>query len=187
MLAAASVVLASPAPVPVPAADTTTAPLAPTDAWVSVGNDGAAKTITPVLTTISGTPTVLSAKPTVSGTASSTEQPEATATNGAGSFPVCNNVNGDLAPFCAPSNGSTLNPGITYYSKFCGCIQTQAKGTQHISNTHSHLGPQLLLSRTQHDRHHHRQLLQRDFGRHHDTGIFVQHPRGRLVFLRVGR
>lgn len=123
MLAAASVVLASPAPVPAPAADTTTAPLAPTDAWVSVGSDGTAKTITPLLTTISGTPTVLSAKPTVSGTASSTEQPEATATNGAGSFPVCSNVDGDLAPFCAPTNGSTLNPGITYYGKFgdfCG-------------------------------------------------------------------
>ncbi|KAL1898584.1 hypothetical protein Sste5346_003488 [Sporothrix stenoceras] len=115
MLATASIVLASPAPVPAPAVDTTTAPLAPTDAWVSVGSDGTAKTITPLLTTISGTPTVLSAKPTVSGTASSTEQPEATATSGAGSFPVCNNVDGDLAPFCAPSNGSTLNPGITYY------------------------------------------------------------------------
>ncbi|KJR80877.1 uncharacterized protein SPSK_05278 [Sporothrix schenckii 1099-18] len=115
MLAAASAVHASPAPVPAPAADTTTAPLAPTNAWVSVDSNGTPKTITPLLTTISGTPTVLSAKPTVSGTASSTEQPEATATNGAGSFPVCNNANGDLAPFCAPSNGTTLNPGITYY------------------------------------------------------------------------
>lgn len=122
MLAAASVVHASPAPVPAPAADTTTAALAPTDAWVSVGSDGTAKTITPQLTTISGTPTVISAKPTTSGTATTTEQPEATATNGAGSFPVCNNVDGNWAPFCAPSNGSTLNPGTTYYSKSLSAV-----------------------------------------------------------------
>ncbi|CAK7228984.1 hypothetical protein SBRCBS47491_007095 [Sporothrix bragantina] len=113
LLAASSSVLASPAPAP--AAETTTAALAPTNAWVSVGSDGAAKTITPVLTTISGTPTVISAEPTTTGTASSSVPPEATATNGAGSFPVCSNVDGYLAPFCAPSNGSTLNPGATYY------------------------------------------------------------------------
>ena len=116
LLAASTSVLASPAPAP--AADTTTATLQPTNAWVSVDSDGAAKTITPVLTTISGTPTVLSAKPTVSGTASSSEPPEATATSGAGSFPVCSNLDGAFAPFCAPSNGSTLNPGATYYGRF---------------------------------------------------------------------
>ncbi|CAK7200816.1 hypothetical protein SEUCBS139899_003515 [Sporothrix eucalyptigena] len=113
LLAASSSVFATPAPTP--AADTTTATLQPTNAWVSVGSDGVAKTITPVLTTISGTPTVISAEPTTSGTASSSVPPEATATSGAGSFPVCNNVDGYLAPFCAPSNGSTLNPGVTYY------------------------------------------------------------------------
>ncbi|CAK7226315.1 hypothetical protein SCUCBS95973_006160 [Sporothrix curviconia] len=113
LLAASGSVLASPAPAP--AADTTTAALQPTNAWVSVGNDGTTKTITPVLTTISGTPTVISAEPTANSTASSSGPPEATATNGAGSFPVCSNVDGDLAPFCAPSNGSTLNPGATYY------------------------------------------------------------------------
>lgn len=113
VLAASAAVLASPAP----AADTTTASLQPTDAWVSVGSAGVAQTITPVLTTISGTPTVLSAKPTTSGTATSSVPPEATATSGAGSFPVCSNVDGDLAPFCAPSNGSTLHPGATYYGR----------------------------------------------------------------------
>ncbi|CAK7262935.1 hypothetical protein SEPCBS119000_000228 [Sporothrix epigloea] len=113
LVAASGSVLASPAPYP--AADTTTPALLPTKAWVSVGSDGVAKTITPVLTTVSNTPTVISAEPTTSNTASSSAPPAATATNGAGSFPVCSNADGDFAPFCAPSNGSSLLPGATYY------------------------------------------------------------------------
>ncbi len=122
VLALAVPALASPTPVPQPApepAETTSAvSLQPTDAWVSVNSDGVATTITPVLTTVDGTPTVVSAAPTTTtGTSSTTLQPEATATNGAGSFPVCSNKNGYFAPFCAPSDGSTLNPGVTYYGR----------------------------------------------------------------------
>lgn len=101
-----------------------------TDAWVTVGEDGTPKTVTPVQATISGTPTVISAPPnavtatvftsTVQGelktTTGTVPNPTPTATNGAGAFPVCNNKDGDYAPFCLPLGGATLNPGKTYYS-----------------------------------------------------------------------
>ncbi|KAH8655171.1 hypothetical protein BX600DRAFT_469227 [Xylariales sp. PMI_506] len=97
--------------------------------WVTVGDNGTAVTITPVLTTISGTTTILSAAPnditgsvftqtnlgritTSTGTA---PMPTATATDGAGSFPVCTNLDGTHAPWCTPSDGANLYPGTTYY------------------------------------------------------------------------
>ncbi|CAK7567653.1 MAG: hypothetical protein SEPTF4163_005620 [Sporothrix epigloea] len=130
VVAASSAVLASPAPVP--AADTTIPALQPTKAWVSVGSDGIAKTVTPVLTTISNTPTVISAEPTTSNSALTSAPPSATATGGAGSFPVCNNANGDLAPFCAPSNGSSLVPGATYYITWDASFFASAPNTSVI-------------------------------------------------------
>lgn len=116
LLATAGAVRASPTPVAIAArADTTSSTTYNTDAWMTVGTDGVAKTVTPALTTISGVATVVDATPTTSGTATTTSQPKATNKNGAGSFPVCNNRNGTLAPFCVPSDRSNLTAGDTYY------------------------------------------------------------------------
>ncbi|KAI1392938.1 uncharacterized protein F4822DRAFT_392635 [Hypoxylon trugodes] len=106
--------------------DTTDAALQP---WVTVNDDGKPSTVTPVLSTVSGTPTVISGAPhdltatvftetsygkvsTSTGTA-----PMATATGGegAGSFQACHNKDGDGAPWCQPTAGSPLYPGVTYY------------------------------------------------------------------------
>lgn len=101
-----------------------------TEPWVKVGTDGRPKTVTPVQTTIDGTPIVISAPPnavtatvftnTVYGevktSTGTVPNPTPTATGGAGAFPVCNNKDGDNAPFCLPVVGSTMNPGKTYYS-----------------------------------------------------------------------
>ncbi|KAI2628078.1 hypothetical protein GGS26DRAFT_132476 [Hypomontagnella submonticulosa] len=98
--------------------------------WVTVNEDGKPSTVTPVLSTISGTPTVISGAPhdltatvftetnygkisTSTGTA-----PIPTATGGdagAGAFPVCHNKDGDHAPWCQPTEGTPLYPGTTYY------------------------------------------------------------------------
>lgn len=104
----------------------------PTDPWVTVEESGQPKTVTPVLTTISGTPTIISGAPNdVTGTVFTRTSmgevstrtgdppiPTATATGGAGSFPVCHNKDGDKAPFCLPTMGTSLYPGTTYYSKW---------------------------------------------------------------------
>lgn len=101
-----------------------------TDPWVTVGDDGRPKTVTPVQTTIDGTPTVISAAPNavtatvftntnhgdVRTTTATVPNPTPTATGGAGAFPVCHNKDGDNAPFCLPVVGAELNPGRTYYS-----------------------------------------------------------------------
>ncbi|KAI0845645.1 hypothetical protein F5Y00DRAFT_163407 [Daldinia vernicosa] len=98
--------------------------------WVTVNEDGKPSTVTPVLSTISGTPTVISGAPhdltatvftetnygkvsTSTGTA-----PIATPTGGsagAGSFPVCHNKDGDYAPWCQPTQETPLYVGTTYY------------------------------------------------------------------------
>ncbi len=111
-------------------------PASATAPWVTVGDDGVPKTVTPVLSTISGTPTVISGAPdaltasivtqttqglvrtsTLSGSANA-PAPTATAADGAGAFTVCHNKDGPRAPFCAPTEGTTLNPGTTYYGEF---------------------------------------------------------------------
>lgn len=101
-----------------------------TEPWVTVDTSGHPKTVTPIQTTISGTPTVLSAAPeavtatvftqtnygevsTVTATA-----PNPTPTSGegaAGAFPVCHNRDGPNAPFCLPGAGKEMYPGTTYY------------------------------------------------------------------------
>ncbi|KAI1459934.1 hypothetical protein F4805DRAFT_36721 [Annulohypoxylon moriforme] len=96
--------------------------------WVTVDADGKPSTVTPVLSTVSGTTTIISGAPhdltatvftetnygkvsTSTGTA-----PMATATGGdAGSFPICHNKDGDNAPWCQPTDGASLYPGTTYY------------------------------------------------------------------------
>ena len=101
------------------------------DPWVTVNESGQPKTITPVLTTISGTPTVISPAPyvltgsvftetdngEVKTTTGPAPMPTATNTQGAGVFDVCKNQNGDFKPFCMPSNNATLYPGSVYYGK----------------------------------------------------------------------
>ncbi|KAH8906076.1 hypothetical protein BR93DRAFT_969295 [Coniochaeta sp. PMI_546] len=100
-----------------------------TDLWVTVDESGHPKTVTPVQTTIDGTPTVISAAPNavtatvftntnqgdVRTTTATVPNPTPTATGGAGAFPVCHNKDGDNAPFCLPLVGAELNPGTTYY------------------------------------------------------------------------
>ncbi|KAI1765076.1 hypothetical protein GGR53DRAFT_491468 [Hypoxylon sp. FL1150] len=97
--------------------------------WVTVNDDGKPSTVTPVLTTISGTPTILSGAPhdltatvftetsmgKISTSTGTAPMATATASDGAGSFQVCNNKDGDYAPWCIPTEGTTLYPGTTYY------------------------------------------------------------------------
>lgn len=96
---------------------TPTGALAP---WVSVNESGKPKTITPVLTTISGTPTTLSPAPFAvtasvsTQTSTGSSAPKATSPNGA--FAICTNTSpSSLAPFCSPENNATLHPGVTHY------------------------------------------------------------------------
>lgn len=103
---------------------------AATDPWVSVDTSGVPVTVTPVVTVVDGATTTMSAAPndltaTVVTrtdyaevtTSTGTAPPEPTATNkdGTGSFLVCNNADGENAPFCQPSHNSSLYPGTTYY------------------------------------------------------------------------
>lgn len=103
---------------------------AATDPWVSVDTSGEPVTVTPVVTVVDGATTTISAAPndltaTVvtktdhaeKTTSTGTAPPEPTATNkdGTGSFLVCNNADGVNAPFCQPSQNSSLYPGTTYY------------------------------------------------------------------------
>lgn len=103
---------------------------AATDPWVSVDTSGVPVTVTPVVTVVDGATTTISAAPndltaTVVTrtdyaeitTSTGTAPPEPTATNkdGTGSFLVCNNADGANAPFCQPSQNSSLYPGTTYY------------------------------------------------------------------------
>ncbi|GAB1310549.1 Mid2 domain-containing protein [Madurella fahalii] len=101
---------------------------APTDPWVTVDAEGHPKTITPVWTTISGTPTLLSPAPfdvtaTVftkrpygyKTTSTGVAQPVATNDKGAGAFAACRNVDGEFRPFCLPRHRDTYYPGSRHY------------------------------------------------------------------------
>ena len=126
--AVAAVPAPGPTPTPVLGARDDAANL---DPWVTVNESGQPKTITPVLTTISGTPTVISPAPyvltgsvftetdngDVKTTTGAAPLPTATNSQGAGVFDVCKNQNGDFKPFCMPSNNATLYPGSVYYGK----------------------------------------------------------------------
>ncbi|GAW27033.1 hypothetical protein SAMD00023353_6400220 [Rosellinia necatrix] len=99
--------------------------------WVTVNEEGKASTVTPVLTTISGTPTVLSGAPhdvtatvftytsygkVITTTASTPPGPTATGGgSGSGSFALCNNLDGPFAPWCRPNGETPLYVGTTYY------------------------------------------------------------------------
>ncbi|KAI0399080.1 hypothetical protein F4802DRAFT_591083 [Xylaria palmicola] len=99
--------------------------------WVTVNDDGKPSTVTPVLTTVSGTPTVVDGAPhDVTATVftytsygkivtSTGEPPGPTATStgddGAGSFAQCSNLDGEFAPWCHPDGESPLYVGTAYY------------------------------------------------------------------------
>ncbi|KAI0020057.1 hypothetical protein F4780DRAFT_386442 [Xylariomycetidae sp. FL0641] len=116
------------------ATSTTAVETTPTDPalapWVTVDPDGKPSTITPQLTTVDGSTSIIDGAPhditaslytsTSLGkiTTSTGEAPLPTATNTknpAGSFPSCYNLDGDHAPWCSPSEGDTLYPGKSYY------------------------------------------------------------------------
>lgn len=100
---------------------------AATAAWVTVDPSGTASTVTPAVTVSDGITTTISAAPyhltatsatkteyaEVAGVA--TAGPTATNAKGAGSFLECNNVDGTYAPFCEPTQNSSLYLGTTYY------------------------------------------------------------------------
>ncbi|KAK3362623.1 hypothetical protein B0T25DRAFT_10494 [Lasiosphaeria hispida] len=105
-------------------------PANPTALWVSVDESGNPKTMTPVLTTINGTSTILSGAPyDVTGTVftkidskasvtTSTGIAQATAanSNGSGAFALCRTTDDDpFKPFCEPRNNATMYPGSTQY------------------------------------------------------------------------
>ena len=106
------------------------------DPWVTVNESGQPKTVTPVLTTISGTPTVISPAPyeltgtvftqtdngDVRTTTGPAPLPTATNAGGGGVFDLCRNTDADkLAPFCLPSDHATLYPDSVYY----GTLETE--------------------------------------------------------------
>jgi hypothetical protein len=109
----------------------TPTPASPTDAWVSVDPSGRPSTVTPVLTTINGTPTVISGAPydltgtvftqtrhdaKITTSTGAAPRPTANSKDGSGAFAVCHNLDGDSAPFCEPKNNATIYPDGTHYS-----------------------------------------------------------------------
>jgi hypothetical protein len=102
---------------------------------VTVDEDGHARTITPVLTTVSGVPTLLSAAPyevtaTVftmrpwgyKTTSTGAAQPAATNDKGAGAFAACRSSSigdggEDFKPFCLPKHQDTYYTGPMHFSK----------------------------------------------------------------------
>jgi hypothetical protein len=106
----------------------------PTAPWVSVDDMGRpASTLTPSLTTIDGSVSVIDGAPhditatvftqtfygVVSTSTGTAPNPSATNSNKEGGFARCYNEDGDMAPFCDPATDSTLYEGTTYYGKSC--------------------------------------------------------------------
>ncbi|SPQ18341.1 f381ca63-ea10-4bda-8231-ca288ce67272 [Thermothielavioides terrestris] len=100
----------------------------PTDPWVTVDEEGIPKTVTPVLTTISGTPTLLSAPPpdltatlftkhpnSILTTSTGPAEPVPTNDNGTAAFPPCSNTDGEFKPFCRPKHNDVYHPDTTHY------------------------------------------------------------------------
>lgn len=121
--------LPTPEPTPAVAADQALVPRAePTDIWVAIDKDGSpTTTVTPHMTTISGTPTLADAPPyELTGTvftwvdkmqkttSTGSRKPAPTGKGKAGSFPKCFTKD-KTTPFCEPVSGGTLYVGKTYY------------------------------------------------------------------------
>lgn len=109
-------------------AATAAAPLKP---WITIDKDGAARTITPTVTTtnqavqtLSGAPSSLTAESTwflsnngMTTTTVFAPHPAPTSDYGMqrGAFLVCESYYGQDMPFCTPKRGSMLNPKWAYY------------------------------------------------------------------------
>ncbi|KAL0468967.1 hypothetical protein QR685DRAFT_321200 [Neurospora intermedia] len=79
--------------------------------WTTVNDRGRPITVTPVLTTIDGTPTVISAAPVPTSDDEiiiDDELPPFEKT-GSGAFEQCHNKDGPYAPFCEPSHGQNIS------------------------------------------------------------------------------
>ena len=110
------------------AAEVTDAADTALEPWVTVDESGKPSTVTPVLSTISGTPTVISGAPhdvtatvytytSLGKVITSTGAPPAPTAGSSktGTFELCENKDGDYAPWCRPQFNSTLYVGTTYY------------------------------------------------------------------------
>lgn len=99
--------------------------------WVTVDEVGSASTVTPALSTVSGTTTIVNAAPAeitgtvvtipyahTTSTVTGTPAPPKATGNTAGAFPVCNNLDGENAPWCSPAKDVVLLTGTTYYCMF---------------------------------------------------------------------
>ncbi|KAI6355104.1 hypothetical protein MCOR25_008353 [Pyricularia grisea] len=103
----------------------------PPKPWITIDEVGAARTITPTVTTtnqavqtISGAPSTLTAESTwflsnngMTTTTVFAPHPAPTSDYGKknGALMVCENYYGEDMPFCTPKRGSMLNPNSTYY------------------------------------------------------------------------
>ncbi|KAH6609256.1 hypothetical protein Trco_002602 [Trichoderma cornu-damae] len=102
----------------------------PTAPWVTVGDEGTpVQTVTPKVTTVSGTPTLVDVAPhditasvytwtswgAITTSTGRPPNPTALSNNNDGVFARCYNKDGDDAPFCTPYRNSTLLTGSTYY------------------------------------------------------------------------
>lgn len=84
-----------------------------TAVWTTVNDRGRPITVTPVLTTIDGTPTVISAAPVPTADADDIilEDDELPPFKkpGSGAFEQCHNKDGPYAPFCEPSHAQNIS------------------------------------------------------------------------------
>lgn len=86
--------------------------------WTTVNDRGRPITVTPVLTTIDGTPTVISAAPVPTSDDEiiiDDELPPFEKT-GSGAFEQCHNKDGPYAPFCEPSHGQNISINTDQHS-----------------------------------------------------------------------
>ncbi|EHA49952.1 hypothetical protein MGG_03621 [Pyricularia oryzae 70-15] len=137
-----------------------------TAAWVSVDDSGAPKTLTPVLSTANGLPTIVSnaAPHEITATvftrtqhgyiSTSTGSPSVYSamsggSNGQGAFPLCKAAAEAKTPLCLPKDGSILNPGITYYVTWDPTFLKNATNTTvTITTTYYNMTTALLVNET---------------------------------------
>ena len=91
-----------------------------TAVWTTVNDRGHPITVTPVLTTVDGKPTVISAAPVPTANADDDiiiddELPPFEKT-GSGAFEQCHNKDGPSAPFCEPSHGQNISINTDQHS-----------------------------------------------------------------------
>lgn len=81
------------------------------------------KTVTTILTTTDGAPTVVPGAAhdphdvTTTTEATSTDDAQPKKGGAGGPFPACHSTGGEFMPFCLPKNNDIFYPGSTHYSK----------------------------------------------------------------------